>query len=87
MILTMVLSATSSLASLIPLFAFFDVVGMFVLIPLHAYFDLLSGVVQTFVFCLLTMIYWKLETKEMGLEENENSNTTVNPIIDLNPNT
>jgi F0F1-type ATP synthase membrane subunit a len=35
------------------------------LIPLHMYFDLLSGIIQAFVFMLLTMVYWKLEAKDI----------------------
>jgi F0F1-type ATP synthase membrane subunit a len=31
---------------------------------LHIYFDLLSGLIQAFVFLLLTMVYWKMEAKE-----------------------
>jgi F0F1-type ATP synthase membrane subunit a len=30
---------------------------------MHLYFDILSGVIQTLVFVLLTMIYWKMEAK------------------------
>jgi F0F1-type ATP synthase membrane subunit a len=32
-------------------------------LPLHLYFDILSGLIQTLVFVLLTMIYWKMESK------------------------
>jgi F0F1-type ATP synthase membrane subunit a len=35
----------------------FDVLGAVLLIPLHMYFDLLSGIIQAFVFMLLTMVY------------------------------
>jgi F0F1-type ATP synthase membrane subunit a len=34
-----------------------NVFGLIALIPMHLYFDILSGVIQTLVFVLLTMIY------------------------------
>jgi F-type H+-transporting ATPase subunit a len=64
-ILTLVLSATSLLSALIPIFNWFDLIGAIILIFLHAYFDIISGAIQALVFTLLTMIYWKLETVEV----------------------
>jgi F-type H+-transporting ATPase subunit a len=61
LIIAMVLSATSSTVDSILPFEFFDFFGLFALLPLHLYFDILSGVIQTLVFCLLTMVYWKME--------------------------
>jgi F-type H+-transporting ATPase subunit a len=61
LIIGMVLSATSSAVDSMLPFKFFDFFGLFALLPLHLYFDILSGVIQTLVFCLLTMVYWKME--------------------------
>jgi F-type H+-transporting ATPase subunit a len=57
LIIGMVLSATSSAVDSMLPFKFFDFFGLFALLPLHLYFDILSGVIQTLVFCLLTMVY------------------------------
>jgi F-type H+-transporting ATPase subunit a len=57
LIVTMLLNSTNSaMNSMLP-FQFFNVLGVFVLVPLHIYFDLLSGLIQAFVFLLLTMVY------------------------------
>jgi F-type H+-transporting ATPase subunit a len=34
--------------------------------PFHIYFDLFSGVVQAFVFTLLTIVYWAVEATHEG---------------------
>jgi len=64
LIVTMVLSSTESLTNNMVPYNIFNILGVFVLIPLHLYFDLLSGFIQTFVFMLLTLVYWKMEMVE-----------------------
>jgi len=64
LIVTMVLSSTENLTNNMLPYNIFNVLGVFVLVPLHLYFDLLSGLIQTFVFMLLTLVYWKMEMVE-----------------------
>jgi F0F1-type ATP synthase membrane subunit a len=52
------------ISQMIPIFNLFDFFGAITLIPLHAYFDIVSGCIQTVVFTLLTMMYWKMEADE-----------------------
>jgi F0F1-type ATP synthase membrane subunit a len=59
----MSLTALDAAVSKVILLQTFNVVGGLCIIPLNIYFDLISGLIQTFVFVLLTMIYWKLESK------------------------
>jgi len=61
LIVTMVLLSTQNLTNSMAPYNMFNILGVFVLIPLHLYFDLLSGFIQTFVFVLLTLVYWKME--------------------------
>jgi F0F1-type ATP synthase membrane subunit a len=52
----LLVSTDSAMDAMLP-FKFFNIIGVFVLLPVHIYFDLLSGVIQTLVFMLLTMVY------------------------------
>ena len=52
----------------IPVFGTFNLIGPIIAWPFHIYFDLFSGLIQAFVFSLLTMIYWSLE---VPLEEHK----------------
>jgi F0F1-type ATP synthase membrane subunit a len=59
----LLISTDNAMDAMLP-FKFFNIIGVFALLPIHIYFDLVSGVIQTLVFMLLTMVYWKLEAKE-----------------------
>ncbi|GMO16872.1 MAG: F0F1 ATP synthase subunit A [Mycoplasmoidaceae bacterium] len=63
-ITSMLLVSTDSAMNNMLTFKFFNIIGVFVLLPIHIYFDLLSGFIQAFVFMLLTMVYWKLESEK-----------------------
>lgn len=63
LIISMLLYATDITTSNISFLSTFNIFGGIILIPLNLYFDLISGFIQTFVFTLLTMVYWKLESK------------------------
>jgi F-type H+-transporting ATPase subunit a len=41
----------------------FNLLGSLIAPPLHFYFDLFDGLIQGFVFTLLTLVYWSLETE------------------------
>jgi len=64
LITSMVLASTQAAVDSIMPFDFINIIGIFALIPLHLYFDLLSGFIQTFVFVLLTLVYWRMEMKD-----------------------
>jgi F0F1-type ATP synthase membrane subunit a len=53
----MILMGTSGILDNVLPFKFINIFGIFALLPLHLYFDILSGLIQTLVFVLLTMIY------------------------------
>lgn len=51
---------TNYLFSQVPFIGMINLLGGLTAAPLHAYFDLLCGVIQAWVFTLLTMVYWTL---------------------------
>lgn len=48
--------------SLIPIIGEINLLGSLITPIFHAYFDIFNGVIQAYVFTLLTMLYWSLET-------------------------
>ncbi len=53
---------------MIPMVGEMNLLGSIIAWPFHIYFDLFDGLVQAFVFTLLTMIYWTLEAEEPEIE-------------------
>lgn len=58
---------TSSIWSYIPIVGQVNLLAMIITPWLHAYFDIFGGIIQAYVFALLTGIYWTQEVNE-GLE-------------------
>lgn len=56
-IMSLVYAATSLLSSFVPVVGQFNFVGVVLAPALHAYFDLVSGLIQTFIFTSLTIIF------------------------------
>ena len=54
---------TSTIWGYIPIIGEFNLLGPIIAPPLHLYFDIFSGIIQAFVFALLTMIYWAIEAE------------------------
>ena len=48
--------------ALIPIIGEVNLLGSLITPVFHAYFDIFNGVIQAYVFTLLTMLYWSLET-------------------------
>ncbi len=54
---------------MIPYIGEMNLLGSIIAWPFHIYFDLFDGLVQAFVFTLLTMIYWTLEAETPEMED------------------
>lgn len=67
---------TGWLWGFIPVLGEFNLVGPIIAWPLHIYFDLFDGLVQAFVFTLLTMIYWSLEVPADHAESKKEKEAT-----------
>ncbi|WKX02817.1 F0F1 ATP synthase subunit A [Candidatus Mycoplasma mahonii] len=53
----------------VPVIGEFNILGPIIVPLLHGYFDIFDGLVQAFVFSLLTMIYWTLEAEEPEIKD------------------
>lgn len=62
---------TTEVWSLIPIVGKVNLLGMIIAPWFHMYFDIFDGLIQAYVFALLTGIYWTQEVNE-GLEIQEN---------------
>lgn len=51
--------------SFIPYIGNLNLLGVIIAPVFHMYFDIFSGLIQAFVFTLLTMIYWTIEAKHV----------------------
>ena len=65
----------------VPVIGVVNILGGLTIAPIRAYFDLLSGVIQTLVFCMLTMIYW---TQAKGDDEAPEIKITEHMIPNFN---
>lgn len=63
-LLYIVYYATGALWGKIPVIGQVNLLGSLIAMPLHAYFDIFGGLIQAYVFTLLTTVYWSLETEE-----------------------
>ena len=63
--------STTEVWSLIPIVGKVNLLGMIIAPWFHMYFDIFDGLIQAYVFALLTGIYWTQEVNE-GLEIQEN---------------
>ena len=59
---------TGSIWENIPYIGEMNLLGSIIAWPFHIYFDMFDGLVQAFVFTLLTMIYWTLEAETPEIE-------------------
>ena len=59
--------------SFIPYIGNLNLLGVIIAPAFHMYFDIFSGLVQAFVFTLLTMIYWTIEAKEPPKKKQKSS--------------
>ena len=55
----------------IPIIGHLNLLGIIIAPMFHMYFDIFSGLIQGFVFTLLTMIYWTLQTKPPRKKQNQ----------------
>lgn len=62
-IMYLIYSLTGFIWGHIPVIGEFNLLGAFIAPVFHAYFDIFDGLIQAFVFTLLTMIYWTLEAE------------------------
>ncbi|CAM9107234.1 F0F1 ATP synthase subunit A [Mycoplasma marinum] len=63
-IMFLVYHLTGAMWSHIPYLGEVNLLGSLIAPPLHFYFDVFDGIIQGFVFTLLTTVYWSLETVE-----------------------
>ncbi len=63
-IMFLIYHLTGAIWSHIPYLGQINLLGSLIAPPLHFYFDVFDGIVQGFVFTLLTTVYWSLETSE-----------------------
>jgi F-type H+-transporting ATPase subunit a len=61
---------TELIFSNIPFVGIINLLGGLTMVPIKMYFDLLSGVIQTLVFVLLTIVYWSLSLPSKKDESN-----------------
>ena len=64
MIMSLLYSATAYFSSLIPMIGSFNFFGVIIAPVLHIYFDLICGLLQTFIFTSLTIIFIGKELPE-----------------------
>ncbi|MBQ1448049.1 MAG: F0F1 ATP synthase subunit A [Erysipelotrichaceae bacterium] len=57
LIMSLVYTATAWVSSLFPVIGSFNFIGVIIAPILHTYFDLISGLLQTFIFTSLTIIF------------------------------
>ncbi len=62
-ILFLIYSVTGYVWGFIPIIGEFNLLGSVIAPVFHVYFDIFDGLIQAFVFSLLTMIYWTLEAE------------------------
>lgn len=56
-IMSLLHTFTTWVSSLIPVIGKLDFLGIIISVPLHAYFDLFAGLIQMFIFIMLTMVF------------------------------
>lgn len=77
----MIYLVTSSLWGYIPVVGDVNLLGMIVAPWFHMYFDIFGALVQSYVFALLTSIYWTQEV-EAGLElKEQKSKGSANKVV------
>lgn len=69
----------------IPVIGIINILGGLTAAPLRAYFDLLSGVIQTLVFVMLTMVYWSMAKGEDEAIPAPVKNKKPAPKLNLQP--
>ncbi|WP_022935020.1 F0F1 ATP synthase subunit A [Mesomycoplasma moatsii] len=74
---------TSYLWGFIPVIGEVNLLGMIIAPWLHMYFDIFDGLIQAYVFALLTGIYWTQEVNE-GLEIKEAKEHKKQQVKDIN---
>lgn len=74
---------TSYLWGFIPVIGEVNLLGMIIAPWLHMYFDIFDGLIQAYVFALLTGIYWTQEVNE-GLEIKEVKEHKKQQVKDIN---
>lgn len=55
----------------IPILGEVNLLGSIIAPPFHIYFDVFDGIIQGFVFTLLTLMYWVLETSDEEVIQSE----------------
>ena len=68
-IMYLIYTVTGTLWSKIPVIGELNLLGSIIAPAFHFYFDLFDGLIQAFVFTLLTMVYWSLEAEPHSAEE------------------
>jgi len=68
-IMYLLYTVTGSIWAKIPVIGELNLLGSAIAPAFHVYFDIFDGLVQAFVFTLLTMIYWTLEAEESEVEQ------------------
>lgn len=79
-IMYMIYWLTSIIWGFIPVVGEVNLLGMIVAPWFHMYFDIFDGIIQAYVFALLTAIYWSQEVGE-GLEHRKKSKKQRDEII------
>lgn len=70
-IMYLIYSVTGALWEKIPVIGELNLLGSILAPAFHFYFDMFDGLIQAFVFSLLTMVYWTLEASEEHASEKE----------------
>ena len=77
-IMYLIYTVTGSLWSKIPVIGELNLLGSIIAPAFHFYFDLFDGLIQAFVFTLLTMVYWTLEASHETTQEAKSKETIDN---------
>ncbi|MCC3161025.1 MAG: F0F1 ATP synthase subunit A [Mollicutes bacterium PWAP] len=73
-IMFLIYAVTGIIWKNVPYIGEINLLGAIIAPVFHAYFDMFDGLIQAFVFVLLTMIYWSLEVEEEFSKEQSNNN-------------
>ena len=81
-ILYMLYSFFGNIWSAIPVIGEINLLGASLTPFFHFYFDIFGGLIQAFVFTLLTMVYWTLETNEKEPTMEQGIEDAIHDIVE-----
>lgn len=72
---------TSNITKSFPFIGYIDLLGSLISPLLDLYFDVFDGLVQTYIFTLLTLAYIGLEASHVSTDNNKKKNSILNKIF------